>query len=472
MNAKAQADNASTTPLEALAAEAAGIGTRVVGVAGEAETVSTRLNEQARFMAELQDAMREFADSSERVLSAVETANRAARGADAEVRESGDKLTSAIDKIETLVEDVTESKTLIDGVVAAVQRVDRVARTIDDIARQTNLLALNATIEASRAGAAGRGFAVVANEVKQLSGQTAEATSEIQATLAEMTDRAERLSSRAEDSVKRGQEVGTATRALREAIDRIAAQVSEGSEHSAEILTETRRTSARYGEVREKVDSAAEAVNGCATRVGAVQRHLSGLKTVGERAFKLAFEAGIDNADTRRAKDMLARRDEIQTALEQAVDSGEIGMDDLFDETYRPIPDTSPQKYETRFCALFDRLVPRYCEAIFDRHPNTVALVPADRNGLIPTHNRQWNHPPRPDDPAWNTRYSRSRRMYDDPVGLASARNRDGLLVQTYQRDLGGGEIQDVVEFAAPIFVNGRHWGALRMNYTLPRQTA
>jgi len=60
-----------------------------------------------------------------------------------------------------------------------IEKVARVAQQIDAIAKQTNLLALNATIEAARAGDAGKGFAVVAGEVKQLSGQTSQATKEI-----------------------------------------------------------------------------------------------------------------------------------------------------------------------------------------------------------------------------------------------------------------------------------------------------
>lgn len=140
-------------------------------------------------------------------------------------------------------------------------------------------------------------------------------------------------------------------------------------------------------------------------------------------------------------------------------------MADLFDEHYRAIDGTQPQQHQTRFNALTDELFPAIQEPALALLPDVVFCIAADRNGYISTHNKVYCNKQRPGDVSWNTANSRWRRVFNDRTGLASARNTRPFLLQTYRRDMGGGNFVLLKEAAAPITVQGRHWGGLRLAY-------
>jgi hypothetical protein len=48
---------------------------------------------------------------------------------------------------------------------------------------------------------------------------------------------------------------------------------------------------------------------------------------------------------------------------------------------------------------------------------------------------------------------------------VAATRNQNKFLLQTYRRDMGGGNFVLMKDLSAPIWVNGKHWGALRVGY-------
>ena len=151
--------------------------------------------------------------------------------------------------------------------------------------------------------------------------------------------------------------------------------------------------------------------------------------------------------------------EQVRTVLETEVRSGRLAMDDLFDAQYRREGTCEPPQYLNRAVAPFETLTRRLLEAELLAEPRPDFCILLD-------HNLIYSQPPRADDRLWNLRNSRRRRIFDDKVGMAASRNLKPFLVQSYARDLGA-RIETLMEFDAPVFIEQRHWGTVRMAYQL-----
>jgi methyl-accepting chemotaxis protein len=86
------------------------------------------------------------------------------------------------------------------------RQINDLLTSIQDVAEQTGLLSLNASIEAARAGEHGRGFSIVAEEIRKLSTNSKQASTEIAALLRDIS----------QDVGSTGQEMRVAEESLRE----------------------------------------------------------------------------------------------------------------------------------------------------------------------------------------------------------------------------------------------------------------
>lgn len=337
------------------------------------------------------------------------------------------------------------------GMAATLAQVSEAAADITRISLQTRLVAFNAAVEAKHAGEAGRGFAVVAEAVKALAGQVEASSKAIAGAIGSLQARIDRFSGELIEQPGQISRIHSAFHQVEQDVQQIAAAAADSGRQMGRL---DERAQALGREVLQ-------AQQGLQVAFAGSDRFLRMAEEMVETMASSGVE--VDDMPFIRAAQQAAA--EIAALFEAALQQGAISLADLFDEAYRPLEGTEPAQHTTRFCSLTDRLLPPVQERVLASHDKIVFCIAADRNGYIATHNRQYCQPQRRGEAVWNAAHSRYRRIFNDRTGLASARNTRPFLLQTYRRDMGGGRFVLLKEASAPIIVQGRHWGGLRLAF-------
>lgn len=418
----------------------------------------------ARLASQQREQANSLAEAARRVnslSSSVETASRTIAELSTKnlssAAQSQDELARIRERMTSMEATVAAFSETVRQLAGGAKAIDEISGVIQSIAMQTNLLALNAAIEAARAGEAGKGFSVVANEVRNLAARVNAQTKEIGEHSAAMI---ELVGSTLTGTASIRKNVGESAEEVGMAVERFSAFVSD------------------FQTMGKEVDH----IVGSIAEVAQVNRSMYGsIASVSESAEKVDE---LMNSSARQVEDLRHDTEEIQSSLAEFRTGGTVfdglmvatsrlrdevscllanfharGVN-IFDQQLRQIPGSDPARYKTSYDEIVEADLRRLYDETLQSLDGCSYALAVDGKGYAPAHNLKFSMPPtgvREQD----IKLCRSKRVFDDEVGRKLAENLKPFLFQSYVRDTG----EVVNDLSMPVYVSGRHWGAVRVGF-------
>jgi methyl-accepting chemotaxis protein len=456
--------SASERLVDQLANRIGGLGVELADVAGNLQEVAARVSGQSERFGHLQKTAETMVSANHNIANASRSVQSATSAAVGEITQSRAVVETAVKHIAELIDAVRRIELSLGSVGTALAQVAKVSGSIEAIAKQTNLLALNATIEAARAGAAGRGFAVVASEVKNLAEATRQATHLIGETVRDLDGQVGHLISASGDASLRAKNAGEGAQQIQSIIVRVQDGFTSVGQEIDGVAKAATSNLAHCDMVIDELGNLAKGVDLSSTELKHADDRVAKLLDLSEGLIELIAASGVETSDAPLIRVVIETAKQISAAFESAIERGDIRLDQLMDENYREIPGTDPKQYLTDYVAFTDRILPPIQDPVQKIDPRIVFCVAWAKGGYLPTHNPNYRLPQGPD-PVWNNANCRNKRLFNDRAVSKVAANTKPFLLQTYRRDMGGGNFVLMKDLSSPILVRGRHWGAFRMGF-------
>ncbi len=190
---------------------------------------------------------------------------------------SSEDLEGLAQTAKTMSELSTEVENILTTFRDEFEMVKNETGTIDNISNQTNLLALNASIEAARAGESGKGFAVVAEQIRTLSTETRNSSSQISEALSRLDEISGKMTSSIEETLRLIQLTLEKVMQTGENVEKITKDSNKLGSHIHEIdaaMQEVEASNQQLVDNMEKVSDIVETMTSCIDASDAISRKM------------------------------------------------------------------------------------------------------------------------------------------------------------------------------------------------------
>ena len=220
------------------------ISANIDGVKQQAMTQAASVTETAATVEEIVRTIKQLNTSIETQAASVAQSSSSVEEMVANIASIGQTLGKTDDVIRNLTTATGDGKATLVTSNTVTQKIAEesgslmeASSVIQHIASQTNLLAMNAAIEAAHAGEAGKGFAVVADEIRKLAEESALQGKAITATLKNLSNEIEDLSTSAKTAGEKFQVIFTLSNQVKTMSTQLTEAMREQENGSNEVLS-------------------------------------------------------------------------------------------------------------------------------------------------------------------------------------------------------------------------------------------
>ncbi len=256
------------------------ISSSIAQVTSSATETAAALTETSSTVAELKQTSDMNSRKARDVSELAESAAHASESGRAAAHRIADEIAHVQGQMELIGDNLTRLS-------EQSQNIGEIIGAVDDLSEQSNLLAVNAAIEAARAGEHGKGFTVVAEEIKNLAGQSREATRRVRGILGDIQKQTASAVMAAEEGGKAVASAVAQEADTRHAIETLAESVQRASEAATQIAVSSHQQMVGVDQVGSAMENIRSAANQNAGGMRQLEQASHRLQELGQKLVQL-----------------------------------------------------------------------------------------------------------------------------------------------------------------------------------------